>query len=61
VWSPGLIEKSTPDEIYAAARAHVARGKNVPGFIMGTAVIPFGTPTENVLAVKRACLDAARA
>ncbi|MEY2881786.1 MAG: hypothetical protein RLZZ15_4166 [Verrucomicrobiota bacterium] len=59
--SPRLIEKSTPDEIYAAARAHVARGKNVPGFIMGTAVIPFGTPTENVLAVKRACLDAARA
>jgi hypothetical protein len=23
-------------------------------------VVPFGTPTENVLAVKRACLDAAR-
>jgi uroporphyrinogen decarboxylase len=30
------------------------------GFIMGTAVIPFGTPKENVLAVKQACLDAAK-
>ena len=28
------------------------------GFIMGTAVIPYGTSTENLLAVKRACLDA---
>jgi len=27
--------------------------------MMGTAVIPFGTPTENVLAVKCACRDAA--
>ena len=58
--SPRMIEKATPDEIYAAARDYVARGKDLPGFIMGTAVIPFGTPTENVLAVKRACLDAAR-
>lgn len=59
--SPRLIETSTPDEIYAVAAGEVARGRNLPGFIMGTAVIPFGTPTENVLAVKRACADAARA
>ncbi|MGH8021311.1 MAG: uroporphyrinogen decarboxylase family protein, partial [Opitutaceae bacterium] len=56
--SPRLIETSTPEQIYEVARREVQRGKDLPGFIMGTAVIPFGTPTENVLAVKRACLDA---
>lgn len=57
--SPRLIEKATPDEIYQAAAAEVARGKGRSGFAMGTAVIPYGTPTANVLAVKQACLDAA--
>lgn len=57
--SPRLIETSPPDAIYEVARSEVARGRDLPGFIMGTAVIPFGTPVENVLAVKRACLDAA--
>ncbi len=56
--SPRLLETATPDEVYAAAAREVARGKDLPGFIMGTAVVPFGTPTANVLAVKRACLDA---
>lgn len=56
--SPRLIETSKPSEIYAVAEREVQRGKDLPGFIMGTAVIPFGTPTENVLAVKQACLDA---
>ena len=59
--SPRLIETSTPDQIYDVALREVQRGRDLPGFIMGTAVIPFGTPTENVLAVKRACLDAASA
>ncbi len=57
--SPRLIETSSPDAIYEVARNEVARGRTLPGFIMGTAVIPFGTPVENVLTVKRACLDAA--
>ncbi|MBI2497385.1 MAG: hypothetical protein HYV75_05510 [Opitutae bacterium] len=56
--SPRLLETSTPEQIHAAARRDVQRGKDLPGFIMGTAVIPFGTPTANVLAVKQACLDA---
>jgi len=58
--SPRLIETSTPEQIYEVACREVARGKDLPGFIMGTAVIPFGTPVENVLAVKRACLDAGK-
>lgn len=58
--SPRLIQAGTPEQIYAAALAEVQRGKDIPGFIMGTAVIPFGTPTANILAVKQACLDARR-
>jgi uroporphyrinogen decarboxylase len=58
--SPRLIEAASPQQIYGVAKVEVERGKDLPGFIMGTAVIPFGTPTENILAVKQACLDAAR-
>ena len=58
--SPRLLETSTPDQIFDVARREIARGKSLPGFIMGTAVIPFGTPVENIVAVKRACLDAAQ-
>ena len=56
--SPQLIGAAPPAEIHAAAAREIARGRDLPGFIMGTAVVPFGTPTENLLAVKRACLDA---
>ena len=59
--SPRLLETASPDEIYATARRELARGRTLPGFIMGTAVIPFGTPTANILAVKQACLDCAQA
>jgi uroporphyrinogen decarboxylase len=57
--SPRLIETGTPDQIYEVAAREIRQGRDLPGFIMGTAVIPFATPTENVLAIKRACLDAA--
>lgn len=56
--SPRLIETSASERIYAFAREEIARGKDLPGFIMGTAVIPFGTPTDHILAIKQACLDA---
>jgi uroporphyrinogen decarboxylase len=59
--SPRLIETGTPEAIYEVALRELRRGRDLPGFIMGTAVIPFGTPTANVLAIKRACLDGARA
>lgn len=57
--SPRLIETATPDEIHRVAREEIARGRGLPGFILGTAVIPFGTPTANILAIKQACLDEA--
>lgn len=58
--SPRLIQSGTPDEIYAVAAGELRRGRDLPGFIMGTGVIAFGTPTANILAIKRACLDAAK-
>ena len=57
--SPRFLETSTPAEIYRVAATEIARGRDLPGFLMGTGVIPFGTPTANVRAVKQACLDAA--
>jgi len=56
--SPHLIQKGTPEEVYAAARTAIENGRDLPGFIMGTAVIPYGSPTPNILAVRQACLDA---
>ncbi len=57
--SPRLLEKGTPDQVYETALREARRGREFPGFIMGAAVIPFGTPTESLHAVKRACRDAA--
>lgn len=54
---PRFVETATPDEIYEFSKGIVEEGKELPGFIMGTAVVPYGTPTENLLAVKQACLD----
>ena len=59
-FSPRLLETATPDEIYLAVGKMVSPGRDLPGFIMGTAVIPYGTATQNILAVKQACLDAAK-
>ena len=58
--SPRFVETATPDEIYEFSKQIVAEGIDLPGFIMGTAVVPYATPTENLLAVKRACLEASR-
>jgi uroporphyrinogen decarboxylase len=55
---PHLLESGTPDEIYAAAAKELRRGRDIPGFIMGTAVVPYGTPTANQLAIRQACRDA---
>lgn len=57
--APRLIQTGTPEQNYEAAVRELQRGRDLPGFIMGTAVVPFGSPTENILAIKQACLDAA--
>jgi uroporphyrinogen decarboxylase len=59
--SPHLIQKGPPEKIHEVAVMELKRGIDLPGFILGTAVVPFGTPTENILAIKRACLESAKA
>jgi uroporphyrinogen decarboxylase len=51
------ILNSTPDDIYNTAESMIKEADRYPGYIMGTAVIPYGTPTENLLAIKQACID----
>jgi len=51
------LETAKPDDIYQRAQQVMAEAEAYPGFIVGTAVVPFGTPTENMLAIKQACLD----
>ena len=53
-----FILKGSPDEVYDLARRCIEEAMGYPGYIMGTAVVPYGSPTENLLAVKQACLDA---
>ncbi|MGI9427635.1 MAG: uroporphyrinogen decarboxylase family protein, partial [Bythopirellula sp.] len=53
----GFILNSSPDDIYATARTHIKESEGFAGYILGTAVIPYGTPLKNILAVKQACLD----
>lgn len=55
--SPRLIETATPEEVYEVAARELARGKDIPGFILGTAVVPFGSPNANLLAIKQAIID----
>ena len=55
--NPMFILESNPDEIYRAARKMIAEAEGFPGFIMGTSVIPFGTPNEKLLAIRQACHD----
>ena len=51
--SPQFVASATPDEVFETARQMVAEGADLPGFIIGTAVVPYGTPTENLLAVRK--------
>ena len=53
--SPQFVASATPDEVFETAQQVVAEGADLPGFIVGTAVVPYGTPTGNLLAVRRAC------
>ncbi len=55
---PRLIQDGSPDAVHEATRAYIRDAQGYPGFMMGTAVVPFGTSTENLLAVRQACRDA---
>ena len=55
---PTFIQKAEPEAIHEAAVNAVRAGQGFGGFILGTAVVPYATPTENLLAVKQACVEA---
>jgi uroporphyrinogen decarboxylase len=46
-----LIAAASPDEIRTRTKAELEIAGAYPGFILGTGIIPYGTPTEQVLAV----------
>lgn len=48
---------SQPDTYYDLATEFLKEARGYPGFILGTGVIPYGTPTENILAVRQAGID----
>jgi uroporphyrinogen decarboxylase len=55
--SPRFIATAAPEAIHATARDEAARGGDLPGFILGTGVIAYGTPTEKLHAIRQACLE----
>lgn len=55
--SAGLIQAGPPEAIETAAREAIAAATGFSGFILGTAVVPYATPTEHLLAVRRACRE----
>lgn len=59
--SPARLIAGTPDALYAEARALIAETQGYAGLIMGTSVVPYGTPTEKLRAIRQACRDAAGA
>jgi uroporphyrinogen decarboxylase len=54
---PRLIHSELPEVIYNTAQKLVSEAAGYPGFILGTGIVPYGTPTENLLAAQQACRD----
>ncbi len=50
---PFVLSQGSPDEIESAARKVVAAGLRHRRFMMGTGIVPFDTPPENVQIVKK--------
>jgi uroporphyrinogen decarboxylase len=44
----------SPDEVHRSATVEIAAAEGYPGFILGTGVVPFGTPAEIIMAIKEA-------
>jgi len=51
--NPAIVACGTREEIREAARTLLEKGKSYPRFIMGTGVIPYTTPQENVLVLRQ--------
>ena len=49
---PKLVEKGPKEEIIAKVKEMLDKAKGYDKFIIGTGVLPYNTPSENVLAIK---------
>jgi uroporphyrinogen decarboxylase len=49
---PRVIHQGTVPEVIQMTRALLEKGRDVPGFILGTGVCAYDTPRENILAVR---------
>ena len=47
-----FIASAPVEEIRRRAAGEIAQAEGYAGFILGTGVIPYGTPTEKILAVR---------
>ena len=54
---PQKIKNGAPGELRALATAVAERAKKLDRFILGTGVLVYDTPVENVLAIKQVCED----
>jgi uroporphyrinogen decarboxylase len=43
-----------PEELHQVALRYLEEARGYPGFILGTSVVPYGTPIENLLAIRDA-------
>ena len=53
--NPLRVQKGTVDEMTETAQAYLEAAQGMKGFILGTAVVPFGSPTENLVAIREVC------
>ncbi len=54
--SDGFQDLNT-ERLYETAAQYIKEAQSYRGFILGTGVVPYGTPTENLLAVRRAVFE----
>jgi uroporphyrinogen decarboxylase len=52
---PSLLSEGTAEAVFERMTALRQEGASYPGFIGGTAVVPYGAPLENLLAARDAC------
>ena len=47
-----IIQTATPEFLAKIARSYVDDAEQMGGFILGTAIAPFGRPTKNLHAIR---------
>ncbi len=53
--NPQHVQNHSPEQLAQETETCLKEADGMPGFIMGTAVVPYGSPTENLNAIRDAC------